>query len=257
MQTVTFTGSVSSDGDVIGDFWYEYQNRGSRYAPQTGTSYELTLSNPPAGAYQLCWSHTTAGPQKATGTITTTVLDGAALTVTKALVDIVPGEGVLIYELVVTNHGPGKAIDVILKDTLPFGVQVDSIGPYDGSPQELSADQTRASFRVDDVDVSSELSDLEGQPIVSCHLGDLEVGQAVAITIRVLLMGKDTGTIRNHIAVSAANGIAPFEDDADAVETSIDFWGEPIATCSLEITWRALVRPGSAGQMGLEDAMPS
>jgi hypothetical protein len=68
---ITFTGTV--DGTVRGEFWYEYQNRWTRYARLLGTAYHMTLAHPPVGAYQLCWSHTTPGPDRASGILTATV----------------------------------------------------------------------------------------------------------------------------------------------------------------------------------------
>lgn len=71
--SITFAGAVDGGTSVIGEFWYEYQNRWTHYALQTGFDYQLTLSNPPIGAYQLCWSHMPPGFDVATGTLSTTL----------------------------------------------------------------------------------------------------------------------------------------------------------------------------------------
>ena len=82
-------------------------------------------------------------------------------------------------------------------------------------------DQPRATFLIDDTEVTCELNDAEGFPIVSCNLGDLEVDQEATITLHTRLWWKvwdETEIIRNQVVVKAANTIAPFEDDTDAVE---------------------------------------
>lgn len=250
-QQVTFKGDVDDSESVIGKFWYQYNSRWSRLGELEGPTYRRILKNPKVGYYQLCWTHTTRGNKQTTGTLSTAVPVGADLTALKALADFAPGEGLLTYDITVINNGPGKAMDVTVEDFLPFGVQLDSIGSYDENLQAFSVEQPRVTFQANDTQVTCKLSDAEGYPIVTCQLGEMDVNQEVIIMLTVQFMPEawdENDIIRNKVAVTASNGIAPFEDDSDSVETPYSFGGEPIANtpCSINLCKLSTPAPRSA-----------
>src|SRR5262249_2755916 len=118
-------------------------------------------------------------PSNNSVTRTTTVLPGAdlSLSMTGSPHAVAAGQP-LTYTLVVANHGPFTATDVILTDTLPVGVSFGSASPAQGTCSQ------------------------SGSPI-TCPLGTLLTGQQTTATIRVTALATATGSLVNRATVTS------------------------------------------------------
>jgi uncharacterized repeat protein (TIGR01451 family) len=92
--------------------------------------------------------------------------------------DPINAQEILVYSILITNHGPSDATNLILDDTLFSGVTFVSSSP----------DQPICTH---------------SNHIVHCDLGNLGVDQTTSIIITTVTNQSTTGTITNHIEVSS------------------------------------------------------
>ena len=123
----------------------------------------------------------------------TNTKSGSDLAITKTGPSEVVAGGTMAYEIEVTNNGPLSATGVVVTDTLPLGVTVDSATV----PYILS----------------------NGQFVWS--IGDLGIGATVVCTITVT-NSAPVGDILINEGVVAGNEFDPFPpDNSDSAETTV------------------------------------
>jgi uncharacterized repeat protein (TIGR01451 family) len=161
----------------------------------TGT-IACTIATLPAGA-SATFAIVLAVTPDATGSITNTAsvvtatVDptpannsaGASTAVVGADVGIVKTAGPVLggrvlYTIVVTNHGPATALDVVVTDALPAGTTLDSASPTQGS--------------------------CAGTSTVVCTLGTLTAGASSTITLAVVLPAS-TASVANTATVTGTS----------------------------------------------------
>ena len=105
--------------------------------------------------------------------------------------------GDILYTILVTNTGPSRAADVVVRDALPWQLQVQSASTSQGA---CTTDTHE----------------------VVCHLGNLAAGQGVAIAIRAgipFLLGDVQ--VRNMAVVTTPTQDNAPENNEDAVVTLV------------------------------------
>jgi uncharacterized repeat protein (TIGR01451 family) len=107
------------------------------------------------------------------------------------------------YTITVTNTGAGTANDVVVTDTIPDGLEIDSV---DG-PGCSVAGQT-----------------------VTCDVGDLAPGASVDITITVTAREGACPSVDNSATVSWSDDSGSHEEDSNTVETDVDCVGGETVT---------------------------
>lgn len=118
-----------------------------------------------------------SNPENNTDRVTTIVGPTADLSISKAVSTTeVVVDNTLTYTLLVTNHGPSDATNVVVIDTLPSNVSVSSITASQGT-----------CYQIGDV--------------ITCNLGDLEKDQTIPIDIDI--KPNEPGFIINSADVSA------------------------------------------------------
>ena len=119
----------------------------------------------------------------------------ADLTMSKsAIAGPVPAGTPLTYSLLVTNSGPDAASDVVVLDTLPFGVSLMSAVASQGSCSSLGQDMT-------------------------CNLGLMAAGSTAAIEITV--RPAFSGVFSNEASVALAQVDAILGDNSDDAVTTV------------------------------------
>ncbi len=148
---------------------------------------------------------------------TTTVIDGADLSVTKnATPTPVTAGHDLLYTVTVTNNGPASAAGVVMKDTLPQGVAFVSVSP--GAP-----------------------ACIEDGGTVTCAIGNLGNGASVSITIVVTAPGT-SGAFTNTTTVTS---ITPEIEPADNTATQTT---QVVPEADLSVTKVDQVDPSPLGK---------
>ena len=132
------------------------------------------------------------GTSTATGTITVEVVEPTAnLSLAKTdSVDPVAVGSLFTYTVTVDNNGPADAQDVVVTDTLPSGLVLDSATSNDGECNESAG-------------------------TVTCDLGTLVVGAGASIDI--VVGAPTTGTFTNTASVTSSTP-DPIGEDNSAVE---------------------------------------
>jgi uncharacterized repeat protein (TIGR01451 family) len=113
-----------------------------------------------------------------------------------ATADPLPRNGTATWFVQLTNHGPSRATDVTIRDTLPAGARF---------LRATGAGRCSAKQRV-----------------VTCRLGDLRVGRSVRTQIVVRLgSGGNAGTLRNAIVADAAQADHASANNRDRARSSL------------------------------------
>jgi len=137
-----------------------------------------------------------AGNNAAGVSTAVTALADLALSVSAAP-DPAPAGGDILYTILVTNTGPSRAADVVMRDALPWQLQVQS----DSTSQGTCTTDTHQ---------------------VVCHVGNLAAGQGVAIAIRAgipFLLGDVQ--VRNMAVVTTPTQDNAPENNEDTVVTLV------------------------------------
>ena len=129
--------------------------------------------------------------------------------------DPVMAGDLLSYSITITNHGPLAATGVVLTDTLPSGVTLDS----------ATADQGTCS----------------GIETVICSIGDMAIGSAVPVTISIRAAAP--GTVVNSASVSGNEADSNTGNNSASASTTVN---DP-STANLGITQSDLPDPVRAG----------
>jgi uncharacterized repeat protein (TIGR01451 family) len=126
---------------------------------------DLAVDTPLTNNATVAAPDNVSAPSATTASVTVRVTQSARLQVTKTLVEELTAGKTGQYEIKVVNHGPSRATDVDVTDTLPAGV--------DFLPGESSADCVATGQTAD------------GRTEVTCPVGTLAVGEPASVVIAV------------------------------------------------------------------------
>ena len=212
------------------------------------TAFPCSLGTVPAGAsrtitatFALPANYTTPSPIVNTATVSSTTPDpnssddsstaqtsvAADLSVAKTIRYPVTGGGYGVYDLVVTNHGPSIATNVVVTDPLPSNLAF--------------------------VNVTTSQGSCAGGTTVTCPLGTMAVGAAatIRITVNVPL---EVAPTRNTATVSAdqydpdpSNNTSSADLEGVSQVPTLSEWGLVLLGLALALAGARALRGGSGG----------
>jgi uncharacterized repeat protein (TIGR01451 family) len=181
-QTLTWSGpfSVPANGDVALHFGVKVSTTPGEYLNDAGGSTTGGSVSP------------TGPTAKITVTPAPTASADLSLSKTDSLDPVEVGQQ-LTYEIIVQNHGPDDAADVLVTDHLPPTVDLDSVSASQGT--------------------------CPGTSPVTCDLGTIAAGASATVTIKVTPTADDD--LSNEASVSSTTPDPAATNNADVEETVV------------------------------------
>ncbi|MEO8430797.1 MAG: hypothetical protein ABI592_04750 [Acidobacteriota bacterium] len=183
----------------------------------------LTATPTPTPTATITQTPGTPGPTvTATATVTATTTPGATTTPTTADLSVtktgapnpVSVGGVLVYTIVVTNHGPATATNVTLTDTLPASVMFQSASATQGTCSQAAG-------------------------VVTCAIGTLANAASATATIQV--SPQANGPLSNTVVASATQADPSPANSSSTATTTVGAAGAPVQVPTLSFPMLVLL----------------